>query len=441
MSSRLSALVEEVELARGRVIEAMQSMDRLLQLLNSKLDRLLRAKAYHAQAVQIVHRNYEDSIIRLNVRGQIYEISKDILLDHMDCYFFQMLLKGSTVSDNHHQQTYLIDRPYEGFDRILQSISNQSVDFNGLNEYQVQVMLDNMHYFHLPCNRYRWSYKQSANVNIFKKYEINHISLFNPSSVLISTSQGIVFIWNSHTNQISHTLHAHQWSVIQAIPYNETMICTCSTDSTVKVFDLKTNSCVRTFSKHLAAPSCITILSDGRICSGSFDRTIIIWNWKTSLIDKTLTGHLECIRSLLLLKDNRLASGSVDGTIKIWKTTTWKCEITIAASSSIETMIQLRDGRICSALGNQTLRLWNIDTQSSVVLSGRHNERISSIVQLSDGRICTGSFDTTLKIWNILTGECEMTLRGHGHIVRGVLQLHDGRICSASEFEPLKWWF
>lgn len=441
MSSRLSALIEEVELARDRVIDAMQSMERLLQLINSKLDRLHRAKAYHTQAIQIAHRNYEESSIRLNVRGQLYEISKEILLDHMDCYFFQMLLKGSTVSDGNHQQTYLIDRPDEGFDRILQSISNQSIDFAGLNEYQVQLVLDNIQYFHLPCNHYKWSYKQSADVDSFNKYEITHITSFNSSSVLISTSQGIVFIWDNHRNLISHTLLAHQWSVIQAIPYNESMICTCSTDSTVKIFDLMTNSCVKTFSKHLAAPSCIAILSDGRICSGSFDRTIIIWNWKTSCIDKTLTGHLECIRSILLLKDNRLASGSVDGTIKIWKPTSWKCEVTITASSSIETMIQLSDGRICSALGNRTLRLWNIDTQSSVVLSERHNERISSMVQLNDGRVCTGSFDTTLKIWNILTGDCEMTLRGHGHVVRGVLQLRDGRICSASEYEPLKLWF
>ena len=437
MSSRLSALIEEVELARERVVEAMQSMEKLLLVLNSKLDRLHRAKAYHTKAAQIMHNTCEDADFLLNVRGQIFHISKDFLLDQVDCYFSQMLLK---VSLEHHRN-YLIDRSNQGFDRILQSVSTQSIDFCGLNEYQVELLLDNIQYFHLSYGNYKWSYKQSTDVDLFQKYEITHIASFHETSLLISTGQGIVFIWNSRTNKISHTLHVHQWSVIQAIPYTETLICTCSTDSTVKLFDVTTNFCVKTFSKHLAVPSCITILSDGRICSGSFDRTIIIWNRKTSMIDKTLTGHLECIRSLLVLKDNRLASGSVDGTIKIWKTTSWKCEVTIAASSSIDAMIQIRDGRLCSALGNHTLRLWNIDTQSSVVLSDRHNERISCVIQLKDGRVCTGSFDTTIKVWNIITGECEMTQRGHGHVVRGVLQLQDGRICSVSEYESMKFWF
>lgn len=440
MASRLSALIEEVSQARDKVLEAMEAMGTLLKSLNDKLDCLHRAKAYHTMAIELVNTSFRNESVELNVRGKSFHVRKSLLLEHMNCYFFQMLLLTST-SLQASQSPYLIDRPYEGFDRILESISSQSMDFSGMNEYEVQVLLDNILYFHLPIHNMKWTYQQSADVNFFQKYEITHISSFHSSLVLIATGQGVVFIWDGRSDKLLKTIHAHQWTVVQVIPYNESMICTCSTDNTVKIWDIETNTCLKTFSKHLAVPSCITVLPDGRLCSGSFDRTIIIWNWKTCMIDKTLTGHLECIRSLLLLKDKRLASGSVDGTIKIWRTSSWKCEITISASSSIECMVQLNDGRICSALGNRTLRLWNIATQSSVVLSNRHNEKISGIVQLDDGRICTSSFDTTLKLWNILTGDCEMTLKGHGHVVRGVLQLQDGRICSVSENEPIKLWF
>ena len=69
-------------------------------------------------------------------------------------------------------------------------------------------------------------------------------------------------------------------------------------------------------------------MSNDVLCSGSSDKTVKIWNLKTSKCLKTLKGHLDKVTCLQVF-DVSLVSGSDDTTIKIWNIITGECISTI----------------------------------------------------------------------------------------------------------------
>lgn len=107
---------------------------------------------------------------------------------------------------------------------------------------------------------------------------------------------------------------------------------------------------IRTFVGHDQGVSCVQ-LDDQRIISGSSDSTIRIWDLKTnnhggSLGQMTLTGHSATVRCLHL-NNNRLASGSYDMSIKIWDlamNSTWShiaCRRTLLGHRNVVRCLQV----------------------------------------------------------------------------------------------------
>ena len=60
-------------------------------------------------------------------------------------------------------------------------------------------------------------------------------------------------------------------------------------------------------------------LNDETIVSCSSDKTIKIWDLINDECIKTLQGHSQLIRNVIKLNDGSIASCSMDETIKIWR--------------------------------------------------------------------------------------------------------------------------
>jgi WD40 repeat protein len=114
-----------------------------------------------------------------------------------------------------------------------------------------------------------------------------------------------------------------------------------------------------TLSPHTDTVRDIAILDESRICSCSMDNSLKIWNITTGVCERTLQDHTECVTQCFLLEDGRLCSVSEDGVVKLWNVNNGVCEQTINhdKSRSIDVLVQLRDGRPLSS-GNSVL-LWN----------------------------------------------------------------------------------
>jgi WD40 repeat protein len=102
-----------------------------------------------------------------------------------------------------------------------------------------------------------------------------------------------------------------------------------------------------TLQGHNDTIAALVVIDELRICSCSCDTTIKVWSTITGACEKTLEGHTKYVTSLVLLLNGRVCTLSYDGTAKIWNVETGICELDINMhNSNLCKVIQLHDGRL-----------------------------------------------------------------------------------------------
>lgn len=99
------------------------------------------------------------------------------------------------------------------------------------------------------------------------------------------------------------------------------IIASCSSDMTVRLWNLSSGVAIVTLRGHTGFVSCMTFSPDGmQIASGSWDRTVRLWNVTSgSQIMSPLCGHRKDIRVLAFSLDGtRLVSGDWAGSVRMW---------------------------------------------------------------------------------------------------------------------------
>jgi BTB/POZ domain len=74
----------------------------------------------------------DNNKVILSLRGKIFTVTKDSLIKVIGTYFYGMLSSG--VWQPNSDGVYVIDRPSEGFDRILDCLSTGKLDCKGLTD-------------------------------------------------------------------------------------------------------------------------------------------------------------------------------------------------------------------------------------------------------------------------------------------------------------------
>lgn len=121
---------------------------------------------------------------------------------------------------------------------------------------------------------------------------------------------------------------------------------------------------------HKGAVNCVVELPDGRLCSCSTDSTLKLWDPVNYVCVKTLEGHWTAVNWLALLADGRICSCSDDRTIRFWDADRFEkknmstpddhCLRTIHAAhdDAIYRVIQLPSGQLCSCSEDNTIKIW-----------------------------------------------------------------------------------
>jgi BTB/POZ domain len=99
----------------------------------------------------------ENTMIVLSLRGKIFTVTKDSLIKVTGTYFYGMLSSG--VWQPNCDGVYTIDRPSEGFDRILDCMETGRLECKGLTDYEIDCVYGNLDYLHeygttLLCTEY-----------------------------------------------------------------------------------------------------------------------------------------------------------------------------------------------------------------------------------------------------------------------------------------------
>jgi len=102
-------------------------------------------------------------------------------------------------------------------------------------------------------------------------------------------------------------------------------MCTCSSDMTVKLWDLHTRTEKLTFKQHSDTVWCCSFSAAGIIASGSSDKTVKIWGYESGEVIHNLNCYFDAVDCLDFSKDStQLCTGSRDGTIRLWSNITSK---------------------------------------------------------------------------------------------------------------------
>jgi WD40 repeat protein len=260
--------------------------------------------------------NMENTMIILSLRGKIFTVAKDSLIKVMGTYFYGMLSSG--VWQPNSDGVYIIDRPSEGFDRILECLSTGKLNCKGLSDYEIDCVYANLDYFLIPFTR-EWDYSK------------------------VSPIEGL-------------DLNVHL--VLQ----DGKLCCTSTNDYSICIYNMDTNIIESNMKRHTDFVRVIIQLKDGRLCSTSFDKSIKLWNIESGLCNLTINGHTDYVYYVIQLLDGRLCSGSSDKKFKIWDNSSGACQLVINAGHHSNCIVQLRDGRICSGDEVGNIKAWNIAT-------------------------------------------------------------------------------
>jgi BTB/POZ domain len=160
----------EMEVIMSDIADTKEKVEKTIkywQIILDELDR--RAIEYSALLTAMMVKEKEDkktidnveSMMKLNLRGQVFDTTKYTLLNGDSAYFLNLL--SSTTFDLDGNGEYFLDRCGNGFDRVLDYMSTGVLSTEGLNKYDKDSVYDNLVYFKIP-HKPKWDYSKGSQI-------------------------------------------------------------------------------------------------------------------------------------------------------------------------------------------------------------------------------------------------------------------------------------
>mmetsp|Transcript_30612 Transcript_30612/g.70637 ORF Transcript_30612/g.70637 Transcript_30612/m.70637 type:complete len:500 (+) Transcript_30612:35-1534(+) len=222
---------------------------------------------------------------------------------------------------------------------------------------------------------------------------------------------------------------------------------TCSTDCTLKLWDMEHASCVQTLRGH--GDGVIAVTADWKsryAVSGAHDCTLRVWDLDHGICVQAF--QVDDHPAFCLDFDHthrRILTGSWDKNMKIWDSELGACLATFKGHQGMLKAVRLNwlRRRAISASCDGTLKLWNLEGEAGCLCTfdGHQDEVWCADVDWLRQQLVSGSADFTVRYWNLETGDCLATLRGHTHAVSAVSILcEQGQVLSSSWDRSIRLW-
>lgn len=301
-------------------------------------------------------------------------------------------------------------------------------------------------------------------------------------------------------NQDLTTLRGHTNEVgTVAFGPDGSWVVSCSSDGTVRMWDLRTGTELRRFEGHTKPVWTLAVSPDGKmIATGSEDTTAILWDGQSGQQLHVLTGHHDHVESVAFSPDGRsLATGARESTVRIWDVSSGeekdrlsfkeKEEVNALAFSpdgtqiaesvgyfpslysnpeSVVKMIRIIDlstksvrweisdpenarsiafnpqgTKLAAGLGNDA-KVWDLENRKLLWHFKGHENPVWCVAFSKKGDfLATASIDRTIRFWDLTVGETVRTLKGHSRAIYSISFDPSGRmLASSSEDGTIKVW-
>jgi hypothetical protein len=211
-------LIQALLAARDSLRIAIQVMTALEITLDKKLNYLL-ALYTHMQDMETRMKAAVEapSVVSLNMRGTLFVVETEHLTASSNIFVRILIYSDPTPVRGH----YFIDRPFEGFDRIVSAMRGKGISYERLNDYEVQCIDANLNYFRLPYPRFKRIFKESENIENISGVDYNPYScrlhVLKDDRICSGFSNGVIKIFNNSTFECEMELlgHVKIWHIFQ----------------------------------------------------------------------------------------------------------------------------------------------------------------------------------------------------------------------------------
>ncbi len=229
-----------------------------------------------------------------------------------------------------------------------------------------------------------------------------------------------------------------------AISADNQKLVTCSSDKTIRLWDVPSGNLIRTFAGHSREITGVAFSpEDDRIVSTSIDRTARVWNLKGEEI-LLCQGHFDSVNTARFSSDSsEIITGSNDKTIRIWNGDTKSSTSSIRGHQNVVWSADfLGNGKtVVSASEDKTVTVTDFSTGKVGKKRFDLNSEVLSIAyEPVSGVVFAGTADNLIRSLNIDTGEM-IELAGHDGYVWDLATSPDGKwLASASSDRSVRIW-
>ena len=176
---------------------------------------------------------------------------------------------------------------------------------------------------------------------------------------------------------------------------------------------------LRRLEGHTGTVNSLQVTYDSRYAiSCSSDKTLRVWELETGRCVRTLKGHKANVFSVSLTLDGRYAlSRSEDNTDRVWNLENGKCVRSLKRQTKWSKSVITNNGRYTELGSSENiLRVWEIESGRCICILKGHKDSIISAAFTANGKYAvSGSLDNTLRLWDLEAGRCIHTLDGYLH--------------------------
>ncbi|CAJ1378199.1 unnamed protein product [Effrenium voratum] len=219
----------------------------------------------------------------------------------------------------------------------------------------------------------------------------------------------------------------------------------CSTDCSVKLWDMDKATCVQTLRGHGDGVMSVAVDWKSRYAvSGSHDCTLRVWDLDHAIsVQLIQLGDHPAFCLEFDHSARRILTGSWDKKAKLWDSEVGECVATFSGHAGMVKAVRLNwpRRRALSAACDGTVKLWDIDTLQCLRTLDHGEEVWAADVDWDQSRALSGSMDASLRYWDLSTGKCLAALNGHTDAVSSVfLRCSEGQALSGSWDKTVRLW-